>query len=136
LIASRVYDNFSIDRLRLQGFASCERLIYLEEARTAYIYLTRADLDRFKHKTGDTEGFVNIPLSVKGIIVSALFIEKENHIKISFRSKGDFNINTFAAEYFNGGGHKNAAGGKYNGTMKECLEYFEKLITGSSLLRK
>lgn len=127
-IVSNVYDNFLINRLRLQGFATYERLVYLEEHSTAYIYLNRADLQRFRHKVGDTEGFVNIPLSVKGIILSALFIEKEDHIKISLRSKGDFNVNTFAAEYFDGGGHKNAAGGRYAGTMNECLEYFEKLL--------
>ncbi|MGM0666272.1 MAG: DHH family phosphoesterase [Bacteroidota bacterium] len=127
-IAGRVYDNFSINRLKLQGLATYERLIYLEEYNTAYIYLYRADLDRFKHKTGDTEGFVNIPLSVKGVQMSALFIEKEDHIKISFRSKGDLNVNTFASEYFSGGGHKNAAGGKYQGTMEECLGYFEQVL--------
>jgi phosphoesterase RecJ-like protein len=127
-IAGRVYDNFSINRLKLQGFATFERLIYLEQHNTAYIYLYRADLDRFKHRTGDTEGFVNIPLTVKGVVMSALFIEKEDHIKISLRSKGDFNVNTFASGYFNGGGHKNAAGGKYKGTMEECLEYFEQVL--------
>ncbi|MEE4214734.1 MAG: bifunctional oligoribonuclease/PAP phosphatase NrnA [Bacteroidales bacterium] len=127
-IARRVYDNFSINRLKLQGYAAYERLIYLEEYNTAYIYLYRADLDRFKHKTGDTEGFVNIPLSVKDVLMSALFIEKEDHIKISFRSKGDLDVNTFASEYFSGGGHKNAAGGRYKGTMEECLGYFEQVL--------
>ena len=127
-IVTKVYDNFSINRLRLQGFAIYERMAYLEEYHTAYIYLSRADLDRFKHKVGDTEGFVNIPLTVKGIILSALFIEKENHIKVSLRSKGDFDVNMFARKYFNGGGHFNAAGGKYKGTLEECLAYFEKVM--------
>jgi len=127
-IARKVYDNFSINRLKLQGFATYERLVYLEEHNTAYIYLYRADLDRFKHKTGDTEGFVNMPLTVKGVVMSALFIEKEDHIKISLRSKGHLNVNSFAATYFNGGGHKNAAGGKYKGTMEECLGYFEQVL--------
>lgn len=127
-IAGRVYDNFSINRLKLQGFATYERLVYLEEYDTAYIYLYRADLDRFKHKTGDTEGFVNIPLTVKGVLMSAIFIEKEDHIKISLRSKGELNVNSFAARYFNGGGHKNAAGGKYKGTMEECLGHFERVL--------
>lgn len=133
-IAGRVYDNFSIDRLHLQGFASYERLVYMEEAGTAYIYLTRADLDRFKHKIGDTEGFVNIPFSVRGVRLSALFIEKENHIKISFRSKGDIDVNLLASKYFTGGGHKNAAGARYRGTMKECLKYFEELISSGAHL--
>lgn len=128
LIMSSVYDNFSINRLRLQGFATYERMVYLEEYHAAYIYLSRADLDRFKHKVGDTEGFVNIPLTVKGTILSALFIERENHIKVSLRSKGDFNVNALAREFFSGGGHFNASGGRFNGTMKECLVYFEKIL--------
>ncbi len=127
-IVTNVYDNFSINRLRLQGFATYERMVYLEEHQTAFIYLSRADLDRFKYKVGDTEGFVNIPLMAKGIIMSALFIEKENHIKVSLRSKGDYDVNIFAREYFNGGGHVNAAGGKFKGTMEECLAYFEKVL--------
>jgi len=127
-IVSEVYDNFSIDRLRFKGFASNERLVYIEEYNTAYIYLRRADLDRFRYKVGDTEGFVNLPLSVKGVLMSALFIEKEDHIRISLRSKGDIDVNKLASKYFNGGGHKNAAGGKYAGSMEECLDYFEKVL--------
>jgi len=135
-IVSKVYDNFSINRMRLQGFATYKRLVFLEDYSTAYIYLSRADLDRFKHKTGDTEGFVNIPLTAKGIIMSALFIEKERHIKVSLRSKGDLEVNAIAAEYFNGGGHKNAAGGRYKGTLEECLDYFENLLEHIGPLRK
>lgn len=131
-IMSNTYDNFSISRMRLKGFATYERLVFREEYNAAYIYLGREDLDRFNYKVGDTEGFVNIPLSVKGIIMSALFTEKEDHIKVSLRSKGDFNVNTFAAKYFEGGGHINAAGGRYDGTMKECLSYFEKLLENTN----
>jgi len=127
-IITNVYDNFSINRIRLQGFAIYERMVYMEEHHAAYIYLSRADLDRFKHKVGDTEGFVNIPLTVSGIVISALFIEKETHIKVSLRSKGKLDVNLFARKYFNGGGHANAAGGKYKGTMEECLAYFEKVL--------
>jgi phosphoesterase RecJ-like protein len=134
-IVSSVYDNFSINRLRLQGFATYERLVYLNEYHTAYVYLSKADLDRFKYKVGDTEGFVNIPLMVKGTILSALFIEKENHIKVSLRSKGSFNVNSFAEEYFNGGGHFNASGGRFKGTMKECLAYFEKILDSQDNLK-
>lgn len=134
-IVSGVYDNFSIDRLRLKGFATSERLVYIEEYNTAYIYLNRADLDRFRHKVGDTEGFVNLPLSVGGVIMSALFIEKEDHIKISLRSKEEMDVNRLAAKYFNGGGHKNAAGGRYAGSMEECLEYFEQVLERENNLR-
>lgn len=135
LIVSNIYDNFSINRLRLQGFATYEKLVYLEGYSTAYIYLNRAELDRFNHKVGDTEGFVNIPLTIKGIIMSALFVEKEDHIKVSLRSKGTLNVNAVASEYFNGGGHINAAGGKFNGTMEECLMYFEKVLDNLDKLK-
>lgn len=127
-ISSRVYDNFSISRLRLQGYALYERMVHLEHHNTAYIYLSRADLDRFKYRTGDTEGFVNIPLTIKDVSLSALFIEREDHIKVSLRSKGDIDVNAFAAKFFHGGGHLNAAGGKYKGNMNECLEHFEKSL--------
>ena len=77
---------------------------------------------------GDTEGFVNYPFSVSNIRISALFIEKEDHIKISFRSKGDFRINSFAARFFNGGGHKNAAGGESYESLAVTIKKFENLI--------
>ncbi|MFO7755760.1 MAG: DHH family phosphoesterase [Bacteroidales bacterium] len=129
-VSSRIYDNFSINRLRLQGFALYERLVYLKDSSAAYIYLERDDLARFKHAVGDTEGFVNLPLSVKDIFISALFIEKKDHIKVSLRSKGDFNASQVAVNYFKGGGHRNAAGGRYDGTMKQCRDYFEELAAG------
>ncbi|MEA1887065.1 MAG: DHH family phosphoesterase [Bacteroidota bacterium] len=135
-IVSNTYDNFLISRMRLKGFATYERLVFREQYNTAYIYLGREDLDRFNYKVGDTEGFVNIPLSVKGIIMSALFTEKEDHIKVSLRSRGNFNVNTFAAKHFKGGGHINAAGGRYDGSMKECLSYFEKLLENTDDLVK
>ncbi len=135
-ITDRIYDNFSVNRLRLRGFVTYERLIFLEQYCTACIYIRRSDLDRFNYRVGDTEGFVNIPLSVKGIIMSALFIEKEGHIKVSLRSKGDFNVNKLAAAYFSGGGHKNAAGGRYEGNMDECLSFFEKVLEGIDELQQ
>jgi len=127
-ISDRIYDNFSLSRIRLQGFACNERLVCPEDQGAGYIYLSRDDLESFDHKPGDTEGFVNIPLSIKGVIMSALFIEKKDHIKISFRSKGDFDVNNLAVKHFNGGGHKNASGGKFYGTLKQCRDYFEKLL--------
>ncbi len=128
MITDRVYNNFSSSRMRLLGFALLERMVVLENYRTAYIYLSLADLDRFGHVTGDTEGFVNMPLTIKGVMFSVLFIERDDHIKLSLRSKGSFEVNRFAETYFNGGGHRNAAGGRSAGDMKGCLEYFEKLL--------
>ncbi len=135
-VSSRIYDNFSIDRLRLQGFAVYERLVYLADCSAAYIYLGKDDLAQFNYAVGDTEGFVNLPLSVQGIIMSALFIEKKDHVKVSLRSKGDFNVNMIARKYFKGGGHRNASGGRYDGTMEECRTYFEQLLAGLKELRQ
>ena len=123
-IINLIYNNFSAQRLRLQGFALNERMVVIPEFQSAYIYLTKNDLAVYNHVKGDTEGFVNMPLSIKGIIFSAFFIEKEGFIKISFRSKGSFPVNEFAAEYFSGGGHLNASGGEYRDTLENTISYF------------
>jgi phosphoesterase RecJ-like protein len=125
---SLVYDNYSVDRMRLLGYSLEQKLVVLPEHRTAYISLTRDELNRFNHAKGDTEGFVNYPFSVSNIRISALFIERKDHIKISFRSKGDFPINSLAAQFFNGGGHKNAAGGESYEELAVTIKKFENLI--------
>lgn len=127
-ILSLVYNNFSEDRMRLQGFALNKRMTVIPEYQTAYIYLTMNDLAAFNHVKGDTEGFVNMPLSIRGIRFAALIIEKETHIKLSFRSKGNFPVNEFASEFFSGGGHLNASGGEYNDTLENTIEYFLKVL--------
>lgn len=123
-IFNLVFNNFSADRMRLQGFSLNERMVVMEKYRTAYIYLSKADLARYNYKKGDTEGFVNLPLSISGIDFSALFIEKDGFIKLSFRSKGSFSVNDFAEKYFNGGGHLNAAGGEYSDTLENTINHF------------
>jgi phosphoesterase RecJ-like protein len=125
---SLVYDNYSVDRMRLLGYSLEQKLVVIPELRTAYISLTRDELNRFNHVMGDTEGFVNYPFSVSNIRIAALFIEKEDHIKISFRSKGDFPINSLAKQFFNGGGHKNAAGGESYEELAITIKKFENLI--------
>jgi len=127
-IYSLVYDNYTEDRMRLLGYSLTEKMVVLNEHRTAYISLSMEELEKFNHLSGDTEGFVNYPFSVKDIRITALFLEKKNHVKISFRSKGDFSINHFAREYFNGGGHHNAAGGESTDNMEKTLSRFESLI--------
>ncbi len=129
-IYSRVYDSFSLDRMRLQGYCMQHKLVVLPEYQTAYISLTDEELRRFKHRKGDTEGFVNIPFSVKGIRFTALFVEKKDRIKASFRSRGDFPVNKVAADHYHGGGHINAAGGDSFRNMEETLSYFESLLPG------
>jgi phosphoesterase RecJ-like protein len=127
-ILDLVYKNFSLNRLRLQGYALNERLVVIPEYKSAYIYLTRNDLTTYKHVKGDTEGFVNMPLSINGIVFSAFFIEKDNFVKISFRSKGGFPSNEFASEFFSGGGHLNASGGEYWDTLENTINYFLKVL--------
>ncbi len=127
-IYSSVYDAFSEDRMRLQGYCMQEKMVFLPKYHTAYISLTDEELRRFNHRKGDTEGFVNIPFSVKGVRFTALFVEKKDLIRASFRSKGDFPVNKVASEHYRGGGHVNAAGGDSLLDMKETLARFESLL--------
>jgi phosphoesterase RecJ-like protein len=127
-IINLIYNNFSSDRIRLQGFALNQRMVVMPEYRTAYIYLSKNDLKEYNHVKGDTEGFVNMPLSIKGINFSALFIEKDNFIKLSFRSKGNFPSHEFASLYFSGGGHLNASRGEFYDTLENTITYFLKVL--------
>ena len=127
-IINLIYNNFSSDRIRLQGFALNQRIVVMPEYKTAYIYLSKNDLKEYNHVKGDTEGFVNMPLSIKGINFSAMFIEKDNYIKLSFRSKGQFPSNEFASLYFSGGGHLNASGGEFSDTLDNTITYFIKVL--------
>lgn len=135
-VLNTVYNNFSADRLKLMGFALNKRMIVLPELKTAYMYLTRNDLADYNHVKGDTEGFVNMPLSIKGIVLSVLFIEKDNFIKLSLRSKGNFPVNEFAARYFSGGGHMNASGGEYSDNLENTITYFLQVLKENSDLLK
>jgi len=128
MIYSKVYDAFSEDRLRLQGYCMQEKMVIWPEYHAAYISLTDEELKRFKHRKGDTEGFVNIPFAVKGIRFTALFVEKKDRIKVSFRSRGTFPVNQVAADHFQGGGHINAAGGDSFEPMDKTLSKFESLL--------
>ncbi len=123
-----IYNNFSADRMRLQGYALNKKMVILPEYQTAYISLTRDELASYQHVKGDTEGFVNMPLSINGIILTALFIEKEGFVKLSFRSKGQFPVNKIASEFFYGGGHMNASGGDYPDTLENTISYFLKVL--------
>lgn len=123
-----VYDTYSEHRMRLLGYCLSEKLTVIKEHATAYIWLTKEDMKRFKVKPGDTEGIVNYGLSIKGISFAALFSEKDDRIRISFRSKGSFSVNNFAREHFNGGGHRNAAGGDSFIKMTETIARFVDLL--------
>lgn len=127
-IHSKVYDNYSANRMRLMGFCLNNRMTVYPEFHAACMYISREDQKAFNFVTGDNEGFVNMPLSIKGIVFSALFTEKEKYIKASFRSKGDFAVNEVSEKYFNGGGHRNAAGGEYFASLTEALTKFEEIL--------
>jgi bifunctional oligoribonuclease and PAP phosphatase NrnA len=123
-------DNNRDIRLRLLGYAVLEKMKILPEFGTGFITLTQSELKRFDYKEGDTEGLVNEPTAVKGIVFSALFTElKDGEIKISFRSKDTFDVNQFARKHFNGGGHKNAAGGRSDLSMDETIIQFLNLLS-------
>jgi len=127
-IFTNVYDSYSADRMKLMGYCMSEKLVLIQDCNAAYISLTLEEMDRFNHQVGDTEGFVNIPFSIKGIKLTALFIEKKNHIKISLRSKGDFSVDEMARKHFSGGGHINAAGGESRESLEQTIENFVGVI--------
>ena len=129
MIFSQVYDAFTEDRLRLQGYCMQEKMVVIPEYFTAYISLSDEELKKFNHRKGDTEGFVNIPFAIKGIRFTALFVEKKDRIKVSFRSRGIFPVNQIAAEHYHGGGHVNAAGGDSFVSMDDTLSTFESLLS-------
>ncbi|WP_284651959.1 DHH family phosphoesterase [Flavobacterium terrisoli] len=129
-IHNQLFDNNSYNRLQLLGRA-LQNMKVFPEYKTSYITLSQKELDEFHYEKGDTEGVVNYGLTIKGIHFAAIFIEHrdENIIKISFRSQGNFDVNQFARDHFNGGGHINAAGGKSYESMKETIKKFENLIS-------
>lgn len=127
-IKYRIFDTNTPDRLRLMGFSLSERMVIRPEYRTGYIYLSLEDMQRFGYRKGDHEGFVNFPLSVEGIRFSILLIEQADMIKISMRSKGDFDVNTLIRTHFEGGGHKNAAGARAYVSLAQAIARIEELL--------
>ncbi len=127
-IHSAIYDNFSEERMRLLGYCLNNRMKVFPQYHAAYLYLTKDDQKQFNFKKGDSEGFVNYPLSIKNIHFSAFFTENDDHVKVSFRSKGSFPVNRFSEKNFNGGGHLNAAGGEIYVPLQEAVDSFEALL--------
>lgn len=120
LIHQRVYDTFSESRLRLLGY-SIGKMEVIRDYAVAIISLSKSELESFNYQVGDTEGVVNFPLSVKEIKMSVLVTERQDHIRLSFRSKGGFSVHEFARKHFKGGGHTNAAGGQTNTTLEKAV---------------
>ena len=130
-IHRKIFDTFSIARMRLLGYSLHEKLVVKPEYGTAYISLSLEEMEKFHYQTGDLEGVVNFALGMQGIMFAAFFTQRKKRIRISLRSKGEVDVNEFAKKHFNGGGHKNAAGGSsFDETLPEILSRFESLVPG------
>ena len=127
-IYGRIHNTNSENKLRLNGSALSQRMEVFPEQKAAVITLSQEELNRYSYQKGDTEGLVNVPLSMEHILFSAFLREESNLIKISLRSKGSFPANKIASDYFNGGGHLNAAGGEFYGTLQEAHDMMLKIL--------
>jgi phosphoesterase RecJ-like protein len=126
-IYDQVYRNFSYNRMRLMGYA-LQNIRLLPEYKCGYIVLPLDVLAKFGYSNGDTEGFVNLPLAISGISVSAFFLQRADHIKVSLRSKGDIPVNGIARKFYQGGGHLNASAGKMEDSMEEIEPLLKKAL--------
>ena len=127
-IHNNVYNSFSEGRARLFGYVINRKMKIFHNGTVAHMSLTSDEMKRFWFQQGDSEGFVNYPLTIKKMKMSAMFTEHNDFIRVSLRSRGDIDVNVFAQRYFNGGGHKNAAGGKSFMSMPETIKHFEASI--------
>lgn len=127
-VSKLIYDTNTVERLRLMGYVLSEKLRVVPEYRTAYMVLTAEELKRFSSQTGDTEGLVNFGLSIKGIRLSVMISDRKENIKLSMRSLGSFSVNDMARAHFDGGGHRNAAGGQTTLTLEETVEKFLQVL--------
>lgn len=127
-IYRKICNVHSANCLKLNGYALSEKMEVFEEYNAALICLTREELNRFSYRKGDTEGLVNVPLSIPGVMYSCYLRDEDGYVKVSMRSVGSFPVNTLCEEHFGGGGHLNAAGGEYHGSMESCAELFRKLL--------
>lgn len=123
-----IHNTSSEHRLRLLGYCLDDNLTVLKDYSTAFITLSLEEKKRFHFQQGDTEGTVNYPLSIEGVNFSAIFIEAEGYVKVSFRSIGEFDVNAFSRASFSGGGHRNAAGGRSDLPLKETIDKFVALV--------
>ena len=128
-LQENVFSSNTVSRMRLQGHMLKDKMTLVPEMGAAYMILTQAEKDAYDYRDGDSEGFVNMPLTIKGVRISAMFTEtKKGHVRVSLRSRRDTDVNLFAREFFNGGGHKNAAGGRLYIPVDEVAAYFLKAL--------
>ncbi len=121
---NNVYNAYTEGRARLFGYAIDRKMKVIENGTVAYMSLLESEMRRFQFQQGDSEGFVNYALTIKKMKMSAMFLAHRKFIRVSLRSRGDVDVNLFARRYFNGGGHKNAAGGKSFLSMKDTIEHY------------
>ncbi|MFI3289512.1 MAG: DHH family phosphoesterase [Rikenellaceae bacterium] len=124
----KVYNSFSEGRARLFGYVVNRKMEIIENGQVAFMSLTEGEMRRHHFQQGDSEGFVNYPLTVGSMKISALFVAHRKFIRVSLRSRGSIDVNLFARKYFNGGGHKNAAGGKSELSMADTIAKFKSAI--------
>ncbi len=127
-IYNNVYNSFTEGRARLFGYVINRKMRILRKGTVAHLSLTEEEMRRFWFQQGDSEGFVNYPLTIKKMKMSAIFVEHHDFIRVSLRSRGDVDVNLFAGRYFEGGGHRNAAGGKSFVSMAETVARFERAV--------
>ena len=123
-----IYDHSSANRMKLLGYCLNDKLLLYPENNAAIISLTAEELKRFQFQKGDTEGFVNYALAIEGIKFATFIAEKDELVKLSLRSKGNFKVNEIANKYFSGGGHINAAGGISKVSVNETIKKIEQII--------
>ena len=128
-IHEEIYDSWTEGRMKFLGYILKEKMEIFPELHSGLITISQKDIDDYNVQTGDTEGLVNYPTSIAGIRFATLIIERKDGIKMSFRSKGDFDVNTFARENFNGGGHFNASGGQSSQSFTETILRFKKILS-------
>jgi phosphoesterase RecJ-like protein len=133
-VHENIYDNFLENRLRFTGMVLMHRMEILYEYNTALIAVSKGDLLKYDIKTGDTEGLVNYPLTIQGIKLAAIVIDRDEERKWSFRSKGNFDTNTFARTYFEGGGHYNASGGRSSDSLEKTIQKFKQVLKDNASL--
>lgn len=115
-------------KLRIEGYILDRKMRLVREHKAAYMSFSQAEAKRYNQQKGDTEGVVNLPLDIDGIMVSAFFREEKNFVKVSLRSKGEYPVNQIAEKFFNGGGHRNAAGGEFYGSLAQAEAIFVKVL--------
>lgn len=123
-ISRTVFSAFSQNRMRLMGHLLADVMVVDIDTKSAYMILSKEIQKKFGFQIGDSEGFVNLPMQIEGVEISALFIENDENIRVSLRSKGDISVNKFSNMFFNGGGHERAAGGRLKMPVSQIPEYF------------